>query len=336
MRLLSKYFLASLALASLAFASCERDLTPEGPALTDLYGTFKVKTGLTASQAQVNFANGESVYFTAETSISTDFVLTVTGQTSGAVKRIEGKARTLDAANALWQGETSQFPTFQTEMCDVMLTYPGYPDTLLGNVQVLGTRVIEATILDDFENGMSTEWTKFIQSGANMKFTVQGAPPLAEGLSYYKMGGTVAWDWLIGMVEMPKNNFNGGAGFSLNSDAELVYFNGVFRQLAGLDNGIILLQLREDDNGDGMYSEGNEDMWSVEIRPGSAWELDSYKYSDLVTLVNGAASAALGNGLHEPDKLHRVSILFLANPSSGYAECDTDMLCFTENAPLAL
>lgn len=336
MPLRSKHFLASLALASLAFASCERDLTPEGPALTDLYGTFKVKTGLAASQAQVNFANGESVYFTAETSISTDFVLTITGQTSGAVKRIEGKARTLDATNALWQGETSQFPTFQTEMCDVMLTYPGYPDTLYGNVQVLGTRVIEATILDDFENGMSPEWTKFIQSGANMKFTVQGGAPLAEGLSYYKMGGTVAWDWLIGMVEMPKNNFNGGAGFSLNSDADKVYFNGVFRQLAGLDNGIILLQLREDDNGDGTYSEGNEDMWSVEIRPGSAWELDSYKYSDLVTLVNGAASAALGNGLHEPDKLHRVSILFLANPSSGYAECDTDMLCFTENAPLAL
>ena len=336
MPLRSKYFLASLALASLAFASCERDLTPEGPALTDLYGTFKVKTGLAASQAQVNFANGESVYFTAETSISTDFVLTITGQTSGAVKRIEGKARTLDATNALWQGETSQFPTFQTEMCDVMLTYPGYPDTLYGNVQVLGTRVIEATILDDFENGMSPEWTKFIQSGANMKFTVQGGAPLAEGLSYYKMGGTVAWDWLIGMVEMPKNNFNGGAGFSLNSDADKVYFNGVFRQLAGLDNGIILLQLREDDNGDGTYSEGNEDMWSVEIRPGSAWALNSYKYSDLVTLVNGAASAALGNGLHEPDKLHRVSILFLANPSSGYAECDTDMLCFTENAPLAL
>ena len=336
MPLRSKHFLASLALASLAFASCERDLTPEGPALTDLYGTFKVKTGLVASRAQVNFANGESVYFTAETSISTDFVLTITGQTSGAVKRIEGKARTLDATNALRQGETSQFPTFQTEMCDVMLTYPGYPDTLYGNVQVLGTRVIEATILDDFENGMSPEWTKFIQSGANMKFTVQGAAPLAEGMSYYKMGGTVAWDWLIGMVEMPKNNFNGGAGFSLNNDADKVYFNGVFRQLAGLDNGIILLQLREDDNGDGTYSEGNEDMWSVEIRPGSAWELDSYKYSDLVTLVNGAASAALGNGLHEPDKLHRVSILFLANPSSGYAECDTDMLCFTENAPLAL
>ena len=336
MPLRSKHFLASFALASLAFVSCERDLTPEGPALTDLYGTFKVKSGLTASRAQVNFANGESVYFTAETSISTDFVLTITGQTSGAVKRIEGKARTLDATNALWQGETSQFPTFQTEMCDVMLTYPGYPDTLYGNVQVLGTRVIEATILDDFENGMSPEWTKFIQSGANMKFTVQGAAPLAEGLSYYKMGGTVSWDWLIGMVEMPKNNFNGGAGFSLNNDAEKVYFNGVFRQLAGLDNAIILLQLREDDNGDGTYSEGNEDMWSVEIRPGSTWELDSYKYSDLVTLVNGAASAALGNGLHEPEKLHRVSILFLANPSSGYAECDADMLCFTENAPLAL
>lgn len=336
MPLRSKHFLASLALASLAFASCERDLTPEGPALTDLYGTFKVKTGLAGSRAQVNFANGESVYFTAETSISTDFVLTITGQTSGAVKRIEGKARTLDATNALWQGETSQFPTFQTEMCDVMLTYPGYPDTLTAQVQVLGTRVAEATILDDFEGGMNPSWVKFIQTGANMQFTTQGAPPLAEGTSYYRMGGTVAWDWLIGMYEMPKTAINGGAGFQLSNDAESVFFNGVFRQMAGLENGILLVQFREDDNGDGAYSEGNEDMWSVEIRPESVWALESYKYADLITLVNGAAATALGNGLHEPEKLHRVSFLFLANPSSGYAQCDVDMLCFTENAPLAL
>jgi len=335
MRFHSKFLVASLGLALLV-AGCERDLTPDGPSLSDLYGTFKVKTALAASLAQVDFSSGQSVYFTAETSISTDFILEIKGRMSGAVKRIAGKSRTLDATNALWQGETSQFPTFQTEICDVQLTFPGYADTLTTVVTVTGKRVVEATILDDFEGGFNPSWTKFIQTGANMQFSVQSAPPLAEGTSYYRMGGTVAWDWLIGMYEMPKANMNGGAGFQLSNDAEKVFFNGVFRQMAGLDNAIILLQLREDDNGDGTYSEGSEDLWAVEIRPESAWELMSFKYSDLVTLVNGAASAAIGNGLHEPEKLHRLSILFLANPSSGYAQCDADMLAFTENAPLAL
>ncbi|MDA0829161.1 MAG: hypothetical protein O3A70_06490, partial [Bacteroidetes bacterium] len=284
MRFHSKFLVASLGLA-LLFAGCERDLTPDGPSLSDLYGTFKVKTALAASLAQVDFSSGQSVYFTAETSISTDFILEIKGRTSGAVKRITGKSRTLDATNALWQGETSQFPTFQTEICDVQLTFPGYADTLTTVVTVTGKRLVEATILDDFEGGFNPSWTKFIQTGANMQFSVQSAPPLAEGTSYYRMGGTVAWDWLIGMYEMPKANMNGGAGFQLSNDAEKVFFNGIFRQMAGLDNAIILLQLREDDNGDGTYSEGSEDLWAVEIRPESAWELMSFKYSDLVTLV---------------------------------------------------
>ncbi|MFZ8866269.1 MAG: hypothetical protein ACO2YT_04705, partial [Schleiferiaceae bacterium] len=82
MRFHSKFLVASLGLALLV-AGCERDLTPDGPSLSDLYGTFKVKTALAASLAQVDFSSGQSVYFTAETSISTDFILEIKGRTSG-------------------------------------------------------------------------------------------------------------------------------------------------------------------------------------------------------------------------------------------------------------
>jgi hypothetical protein len=50
--------------------------------------------------------------------------------------------------------------------------------------------------------------------------------------------------------------------------------------------------------------------------------------------VNGAETAPIGNGLHEPDKLVQVSILFLANPASGYSQAYLDYVTFTEGGPL--
>jgi hypothetical protein len=51
-------------------------------------------------------------------------------------------------------------------------------------------------------------------------------------------------------------------------------------------------------------------------------------------LVNGNPAAPNGNGLHEPHKLFQVSILFLANPASGYSESGLDYMIFTQGEPL--
>jgi hypothetical protein len=76
-------------------------------------------------------------------------------------------------------------------------------------------------------------------------------------------------------------------------------------------------------------------MYSIQIAlADTGWRQVSARYSDLTTLVNGAPAAAIGNGVHEPSKLFKVSALFLANPSSGYAHCFLDYLLFTEGAVL--
>ena len=41
-----------------------------------------------------------------------------------------------------------------------------------------------------------------------------------------------------------------------------------------------------------------------------------------------------GNGVHNPDKLNKVSVLHLANPTSGFAKSGIDYLIFTENEAL--
>jgi hypothetical protein len=188
---------------------------------------------------------------------------------------------------------------------------------------------IPPIVLDDFEDGLSNSWTTFIQSGTNMKFSVDTTPPLAEGNQHYKMGGRVEWDWLLGMLTINAATFNSIAGFGLPNNAASVYFNGIYRRPVNLINSIVMLRFCEDDNGDGTFNSSNEDMWAIQIQPGPSWELKSIRYIDM-------APVSTGNAVYEPNKLHRVEILFLANPVSGYAECDIDLLAFSINQSIQL
>ena len=106
-------------------------------------------------------------------------------------------------------------------------------------------------------------------------------------------------------------------------------------KIPGLNNGLVLFQFREDDNGDGVYTDGEEDLFSIEVALNNedGWQLISSKYADMPTLVNGAPVDAIGNGIYEPEKLIQVSILMLANPVSGYAQAYMDLMLFTENQP---
>jgi hypothetical protein len=321
-------------LCLLGLMACQRDLDPAGPQLSDLYGDFTVLEPLTQSAAQIDFSTGERAHFSARVSVLIDWEIQITGRNSGAVKIIKGRSREINVANASWAGETTRFPTFQAEACDVQLTFLGQTDTLRSSIQVTGLRSIDAIVLDDFETGLSTAWTTFVQTGADMKFQGTTTPPLAEGLQYYRMGGTVGWDWLKGLLTLNASAYNSTNGFGLPNNASQVYFNGIFRQRTDLTNGIVLFQFREDDNGDGVFNDATEDMWAIEIRPGADWKMESIRYGDLTALENGAPSTPKGNRVHEPHKLLRVDVLFLANPTSGYAECDMDLLAFSLNGPV--
>ena len=64
------------------------------------------------------------------------------------------------------------------------------------------------------------------------------------------------------------------------------------------------------------------------------WKLISMKYSDIFTLVNGSPSTPKGNGLHNPNKLSKISMLHLANPNNGFASTKLDYIMFSNNKPL--
>ena len=169
-----------------------------------------------------------------------------------------------------------------------------------------------------------------------MSFNITDTDPAAQGSYYYDMGGEVDWDWLIGMIEFPATAY-GENTFPLSDNPSEVYFNTMVYLPSGLTNPLLLVQFREDENEDGEFDEATEDMYAVEIPAGSlttGWQLISIKYSDLTALANGAPVDPNGNGNHEPNKLWKISNLFLANPSSGYAQLYMDYVIFTEGGPL--
>jgi hypothetical protein len=329
-----KYVFTILVSATILFSGCKTEEDFSGPSLNDLYGQFSIIEGLSISDENVDFAAGESTFFSATFSKNVEWKLKITGLESGATNEITGFSYLLDNSNSTWTGNASVLPLFKAEECAVELSFVNEVDTLRDTLSVVSPKIYEGFILSDFENGVNSGWNSFVQTGANMSFAIEESPTSAEGLHYFNIGGTVNWDWLIGLINMPGSAY-GATHYALSENPANEFFNVMLYKPEELSNGLMLFQFREDDNLDGVYTNNAEDMFSVEIAMSeNGWNLYSRKYSDLATLINGQPANPLGNGVHEPHKLIEVSVLFLANPTSGYANAYIDYITFTQGAPL--
>lgn len=320
----------------LTLSACEReDKQFMGPALTDIFGDFSVLEEFDISDRQVDFANGESTTFTALFSKQVDWEVRIEGLESGAIKSISGFSSILDAStSAVWNGTTTELPLFKVEECAVELRVPSDSLVVHDTITVTSVRDISGITIADFENGMQSGWNVFAQSGANMSFAIRDDIPAAQGDKYYDMGGEVSWDYLIGLIDFPASAYPDGT-FGLSPDPSAVYFNVMLYIPEGITNEIVLFRFNEDENEDGLWSDSSEDQWALELTGlDQGWQQVSIRYSDMVTLINGQPAAPFGNGLYEPNKLHTISVLFLANPATGYSQTLMDYLIFTEGGPL--
>ena len=133
--------------------SCDHETEPpDGPNLIDRFGPFEVFEDFAVSLNTVDFSAGGTAVFTAEFNKNIDWVITITGQTSGAVKRIEGFDRFINAENATWNGTTTDLPFFRNETCIAEITVPEEPDYMDSvTIKVVGTRTYEGSLVTDFE-----------------------------------------------------------------------------------------------------------------------------------------------------------------------------------------
>ncbi len=333
MKMMRKKF-SILALCLIILGSCAREDNFKGPALTDLYGDFSVLEALSISNKNIDFENGETSVFRARFSKTVDWELHIIGQESGAEKIISGKSKVLDSDNAVWNGSTTELPLFKSEKCLVNLILPEDSVSFHDSLSIINPKLNEGFLLADFENGLPSGWQPFIQSGADMSFFTDDSEISGQGDFYYDMGGEVNWDWLIGYVDIPATAY-GNDGFDLNSNPNEVFFNCLLYVPPGITNEVVLFQFWEDDDENGNFVEGSEDMYSLELKGLDAgWQKLSIRYADLQALVNGAPAEAAGNKVLESHKLNNIRILMLANPSSGYSQVYLDYLIFTEGKAL--
>ena len=306
----------------------------DGPLLADLTSKFSVITNLKVSKDSVNFSTNESVYFNAEFSKVATWKLEIIGQTSGAVKEITGTGSKLTSNETSWDGSTTIFPVFRSELCKARLTIEGEDDTLFTTVKVKQPKVNSGFVVADFDSPFNSGWTSFVQAGAKMDFQIKSDITSPQGSGYLNMAGTVDWDWLIGLINFKATAY-GAKTFPLSSNPTNLFFNVLVWGEPSLINSLVLFQFQEDENGDGNFSANSEDMYSHQISINwVGWKLISIRYSDLVAMVNGAPAAASGNDVFEPNKLMQINMLHLANPKSGYAKSKLDYIIFTQNNPL--
>jgi hypothetical protein len=320
-------FIGALAILSLLIVGCDYDTEPDGPSLFDRFAPLELFDSLEVSAAQVDFSQGQSVSFSAEFNKSVPWVITVTGQTSGAVKIIEGFDRFISVENATWNGTTTNLPFFKSELCSVVLSVDdesNYTDSL--SVEIIGTRNYPGGLVTDWENGVNPGFIEFAQSGANMRFdTVVSPSGSVQGNVFYETSGEVAFADDLGNIAMPKEAFT-DPDFIMNSNPDLVYFNVFARKGPDAAEDIYVFQIMEDDDGNGTYNPNADDAYEYVIQNLTLdWEQYSINYSELTTFN------ASGGGEMNPDRIIRVVVLpiGLGEPFEGFL----DYLVFSENGP---
>lgn len=316
--------------------ACRKDNKTDGPSISEIYSSFKVMVPFTVSTDTVDFEAGQKAVFTASFNKIVNWEITVTGLSSNARKVITGQSREINSSNATWNGSTSVFPMFKQENCIAKLKIENETDSFMLPVRVAKTKIDQGYIIADFETGLKTAWTRFIQNGASMDFKVKTDATAPQAGAYLNMAGTVNWDWLIGLVDFPASAYGTAKTFALNSNPDNVYLNClIYGDASAANTSLVLFQLKEDENADGVINASSDDEYDYEIKVDwSGWKLISIKYSDIVTLVNGQPTTPKGNAQHNPDKLGKISMLHLANPNNGFASTKIDYIVFTNDKPL--
>ena len=318
-------------------SACRKDNTFDGPSIVELNSTFKLNSVFKASKDSVDFSASETVHFSAQFNKIVTWKLMVHGTQSKAVKVFQGQSKQLDISNTLWNGSTTIFPVFKQELCKAELIIPETHDTFKCDVYAQSSKLNQGLLVTDFESGMNANWTKFIQTGANMDFKIKSDVYAAQGASYLTMAGTVNWDWLIGLIDfVPKAINSSYLVYPLNSNPQTVYFNCLVYGDATVQNpSIILFQFKEDENADGVINANADDEYDLQVKVDwTGWKLVSVRYTDIVTLVNGSPTTPNGNAVHNPDKIGKISMLHLADKTGGFASTKIDYIMFSDNQPI--
>jgi hypothetical protein len=320
-----------LFLLPLLLAGCrkEKDIF-DGPSLEDLNKSFALLQPFECNKDSVAFGIGETAIFSAKFNKTVQWHIDIRGTESRAHKVISGQGNEIKAAEATWNGSTTFFPMFRNEACLATLHVNGVNDSFTVPVKIRSVKKNGGLLISEFESGLPSAWTRFVQSGANMELAAKTDSLAPQGKSYLSMAGTVSWDWLTVMLDFPATAY-GASTLPLNTNPDAVYFNCLIYGVPGTNPSLVLFQFKEDENADGVINGNTEDQYDLQVNVNwSGWKLVSIKYADIPSLSNGQPATPKGNSKHNPDKIGKISVLHLADPKGGFAAAKVDYILFTD------
>lgn len=336
---MNKYIFPNIIIASLLLvilAGCKHDTDEfDGPNLIDRFGPFNVVTDLEASQSTVDFAVGETVYFTAQFNKNVNWVLEITGTESGAVKRIEGFDKDLTAENTLWDGGTTDLPFFVDEICNVSLTVPEEP-TYEGTatVETLSKKSYAdvGLLFTDFESDLGAD--AFIGNFEFELIAERRNDIPAEGGSYFRMEGTdnVLPNFFVGLVDI-ESTITGNNYIQFPTTVpEDLYFNCFMYSDAG-PHGLAIIDFITDSNDSGEYEDTGDTFYRV------AEDYNLATWDGWIQVSH--AMSETGMTQEELEKIVGIRLLLISDMNAqpdpplqvGFG---IDFMMFTEGGPLEL
>ena len=330
-----------------------------GPSLNDISGPVIINSNLTASNSTPNFSTGGSIYFSAGFQKDANWVLTLTGNISGAVKTFSGVGKSISASDATWDGSSGTTISFHVEPVKVVLTFPLASNssfvTQQITINIVATKNLnaEGVIVSSFStshSGWQSDWPYSVPyNGAGNKplyapFTFP-AFQLPDGNNVLFMAGK-PWQHQNQDITLPITPYvdfftikasaadvNYGTYFPLYSDPNQVYINfelyNTYNPANPVDtanNPYTWLQINVLEEG------GISRTYEIKNPTWAGWKLFSINYNDLISTNTNPG---------QPNKVLQVQLVLLStynlNDQAGlkknFASIGIDHLIFTNGKP---
>tara|TARA_B100001113_G_scaffold346427_1_gene337326 strand:- start:462 stop:1511 length:1050 start_codon:yes stop_codon:yes gene_type:complete len=330
------------------FHSCtKKDF--EGPLIETLYGDFELIEPLKITNKNPIFSSNEQVGFHCEFNKPVKWKISIHGLTTSASREITGFSNLIDSNIIVWNGGPSQVPFFSEEVCAIELTFENEIDTLRDTISIVSAKTYENGIwVENFEDGLPTNGLiYYTPDGGGMTFSISNDDALL-GSSYFKMGGRVNWDWVLGTLDLPLNITN------VSQASDDLYINiGILSDLEDVHTGQfinILISEEKDipfndnlDNNASDLFESTMEVYKMKVPVDwDGWKIKSFKYSDFEPVSPNNQDIIFNMN---PSDISAIRISCLACPSSsGNPICpenfgkdvrtDIDHIIFTVNSSL--
>lgn len=327
-----------LAVFVLTLLGCNReDVTFAGERAGVASDNFQVTTPFAANTSTVNFSAGNTVTFSATFNEEVSYTITITGQTSGAVKTITGMGSQL---NEVWTGNADLI-FFTAENVTAELTVLGQTETY-GQVNIGATTTYnpEGVQLANFESGGTTASCWFPSGNQIACQTNYSVSPSLEGSSATRVAGVSVdkpGDQFVGLsaIEPRSGVNNNGSYFSVpTTDPDDLYFT-VFIYGSGDENVAMFIKFMQDESGNGAHEGASENgfEWQLLDLSHTGWKKFSIKYSD-VPLGGNTNFGGNGDGIYRPDQIVKIEFgLWAMDDPDTAVEFIYDYAVFTAGKP---